>query len=471
MDFQRFLGLDAPTEVTDLHGRRQYVRRTYLDSAATCLMPEFVHRAQLEYLETASANSHTHANPSGRATTDALEHARQAVGDLVGYDPQRDAVVFLGTGATEPSNLVAAALGSRCGDRPLVAVSVAEHHSNLLPWRRAFGEQNVRYIDVTADGQIDLGSLDRVLRADGPRIRAVAVTALSNVSGAITPLPLVGRMVHAAGAKLAVDGAQAAAHVPIRMHGADGEDIDCLVLSGHKLYAPGSPGVLLCDRSMFEGCGWDLGMVGGGTVDRVDLDDVDFHSDPTERLEAGTPNIPGAIGLGAAAKVLRRVGMERIREHEKHLVELVFQVLQSVPDIVIFGPLDPHVRAGVVTFNVGELHHSIVACALADYFGIAVRNDCFCAQPFVRQQLETACEQRGVCPVPVGKPGMVRASFGVYTTEQDVHRLGAALRWIAQHRDVLESCYTLGEDGEYHHRSFRASTPYDLSRAVEAATR
>ena len=462
------LGLDAQAEIVDLAGNRRLVRRTYLDSAATCLMPAFVERTTLEYLRTSQANSHTHANPSGRGTTAALAKAHRAVGALVGYDPSVDCVVLLGTGATEPSNLLAAALAADRRDRPLVAISITEHHSNMLPWRRAFGEENVRYFDARADGTVDLESLADLLRREGSRIRIVAVTALSNVTGAITPVSDIASMVHAVGAELAVDGAQAAAHVPIDMHpGGDG-GIDYLVLSGHKLYAPGSPGVLVGNRRLFEKGGWALGLVGGGTVDRVDLQQVQFHTDPSERFEAGTPNIPGAIGLGASALVLRTIGMDAVRAHEEDLVKLALEELQAVPGLVLFGPTDPSIRAGVMTFNVGDLQHSLVAAALSDFFAICVRNDCFCAQPLVRQQLDAACEERGYCPAPVvpGKRGMVRASFGLYTRPDDIRLLAGALRWISENHDRLEPLYEHDAEGEFHHKTFTARDPFDLEQAT-----
>jgi len=462
------LGLDAQAEVVDLAGRRAMATRTYLDSAATCLMPAFVMRTMLDYLQTSQANSHTHANPSGRATTAALKTAHHALGLLVGYDPSVDCVVMLGTGATEPCNLLATALAADRGARPLAAVSISEHHSNMLPWRRAFGEENVRYFDARADGTVDLDSLARLLEAEGDQIRVVAVTALSNVTGAITPVAEIARMVHAAGAELAVDGAQAAAHVPLTMHPGSGGDIDYLVLSGHKLYAPGSPGAFVGNRRLFAKGGWSLGLVGGGTVDRVDLDQVQFHTDPSERFEAGTPNIPGTIGLGAAALVLRTIGMPSVREHEQALVTLALQELATVPGLELFGPHDPSVRAGVMTFNVGDLPHSLVAAALSDYFAICVRNDCFCAQPFVRQQLDAACEERGFCPIPTveGKRGMVRASFGIYTRPEEIRFLAEALRWIVANRAAIEPQYQHDAEGEFRHATFTAMPPFDLVAAT-----
>jgi selenocysteine lyase/cysteine desulfurase len=355
--------------------------------------------------------------------------------------------------------------------RPLVCVSAIEHHSNLLPWMRAAGRDNVRLIDCLDDGSLDITHLTRVLTEERGRVRVVTVTGVSNVTGVITPLEQIAALTHAAGADLVVDAAQAAAHIPMNMHpGPAVQAIDYLILSGHKLYAPGAPGALIGRKDLFQRSDWSIGNVGGGTVERVEYEQVWWKADPSERYEAGTPNIPGAIALGAAAKMLLAVGMDTVRAHEMDLVRYAFAKLATVPELLIYGPSSTENRAGVFSFNVSDLPHGLVAAALSDYAAIMVRNDCFCAQPYVRQQIQAACDTRGFCPRPddPSMRGMVRASFALFTTEADIDRLTTALIWIFEHRTALLALYESNADGTlFQHKTFRPAPVFSLDAAAE----
>jgi selenocysteine lyase/cysteine desulfurase len=467
---REFLGLGTPTEVATLTGGKVVVPRVYLDAAATCLMPKSVWQTEAQYLTTSCANGHTDASAVGRATTEALLRVHQLIGQLVGADPTTDTVILCGSGATEPTNLLASAMFSN-DPRPLVCVSAIEHHSNLLPWMRAAGRDNVRLIDCLDDGSLDIAHLTRVLIEERGKVRAVTVTGVSNVTGVITPLEQIAALTHAAGADLVVDAAQAAAHIPMNMHpGPAAQAIDFLILSGHKLYAPGAPGALIGRKDLFQRTDWSIGNVGGGTVERVEYTHVLWKADPSERYEAGTPNIPGAIALGAAAKMLLAVGMDTVRAHEVELVRYAFEKLGAVPEILIYGPRSTESRAGVFSFNLSDMPHGLVAAALSDYAAIAVRNDCFCAQPYVRQQLQAACDTQGFClrPDDPSLRGMVRASFALFTTKADIDRLAAALTWIGQHRNELNAVYESSDDRtHFHHKTFRPATPFSLDSAAD----
>lgn len=446
-----FLGIGTVVPVLAADGTIQKLRSVYLDSAATCKASRIVRQVETEYLERACANAHTSASFEGRSTTLALNEARSLVGMLVGSN-ENDCVMFVGSGATAAANLLAEALAPTA-ERPLVVVSAQEHHSNMLPWMRAAGVDNVRTIPATADGSLDVEAFARILAAEGSRVRVVAVTAVSNVTGVVNDLPTIANMTHAAGALIVVDAAQAAAHVPISMH-SDGYptpyDVDYLIMSGHKLYAPGSPGVVVGRNDLLCGRGWSGWQIGGGTVDRVLPDRVEFHHDAVGRHEAGTQDIPGAVSLGAAAACLLTVGMDAVRAHELPLLARMVSGLRSVPDVVTYGPDDLRRRAGLVAFNVGAIPHGLVAAILSDSFAIAVRNDCFCAQPYVRNQLEQACIARDYCEaLTTGKVGMVRASLGIYSTADDIDRLVAAVRWIAVHGEELSARYELKGRGVY----------------------
>jgi cysteine desulfurase / selenocysteine lyase len=498
-----FLGLGLTEDVRSFAGGTTPRRRVYLDATATSLMPRPVWTAVTEYLETACANSHTHAHAAGRATTAAIEHARELVGRFAGYDPEKDVVIFTGNGATGAVNLLAQALfpaGTKqllrqladdarlreaaaplvallgpAEKRDVVVVTKMEHHSNMLPWLRAVGHGRVRFVDVTADGTLDLGCLERILATEGERAAVVALTYVSNVTGIINPVHDVARMAHAVGARVVVDAAQAGPHVPIAMHrGEPAEHLDYVVISGHKLYAPGSRGVLVGRRDTFEGTEV-VGMVGGGAVDFVSTEEVRFKAEVSAREEAGTPNITGTIALGVVVRLLLEIGMDTVREHEVELVGDALARLGRIPDVVVYGATDTVrvPRAGVIAFNLRSLPHGLVAAALSDYFNVAVRNDCFCAQPYVKEQLqstpdiESACiDDVGACDV-VRRPGMVRASFGVFTTVEDLDVLEEGLRFLVANAGEIRERYVKNDAGEWIHRGPPQPEVFTIDRSVE----
>ena len=348
-----FLGLDRSDRVFE---QVSAARRVYLATTATALMPEVVWRGLERYLESACANSHTEAHRAGRDTTRAIEASRDAIGRLVGYQSERDVVLFTANGATGAINFLAralfpaelrsvnkrfpggappellAALRSGLGDegrgvldemleRPLVVVTMMEHHSNLIPWMEAVGHHNLRAVRVDpATGALDLSDLARVLETEGRRVRLVAVTGVSNVTGIVNPVHRIAAMAHAVGAQILVDGAQWVPHARVEMHGAEpGDSLDYLVLSGHKLYAPGSRGALIGSLETLSGRR-GVTDVGGGMVEYVSINDFEIKDDVAAREEAGTPNIPGSIAMGLVAETLLRIGMDLVAEREhRHL--------------------------------------------------------------------------------------------------------------------------------------------------------
>jgi selenocysteine lyase/cysteine desulfurase len=509
-----FLGLETTNEVATLDGASSRRRRIYLDATATSLMPRIVWDSWRAYFDEACANSHTRAHLAGRATTEAIERSRVLVGELFGYDPRIDAVIFTGNGATGAVNLLADAIfpaavtqlfrhmanpatsvreaaeamvetlraeRSTIVDRlprDLVVVSKMEHHSNMLPWIRAVGYERVRFANIRRDGTLDIDHLRTILDRDGPRVRVVAVTGVSNVTGIINPVHDLARMAHAAGAQIVIDAAQAAPHVPITMHPENDAEsaLDYVIVSGHKLYAPGSRGALVGRADVFQS-GRVVGYVGGGAVEYVSTEEVRFKSEATDREEAGTPNIPGTIALGIVAKLLKTIGMETVRDHETALVRDALARLTKNPEVVVYGATDCDrvPRAGVIAFNLRALPHGLVAAALSDYFNIAVRNDCFCAQPYVKEQLrnepdvESACTDDftadGSCDV-LRRPGMVRASFGVFTTHEDIAALDEAVKWIATNAVALREQYVQTPSGDWQHRSHGASARFAIDDLV-----
>lgn len=511
---QDFLGLDREDPVIDeTSGETRMARRIYLDTTATALMPRLVWDGLSAYLEDACANSHTLAHRAGRDTTEAIEASRDAIGRLVGYDPSRDVVLFTGNGATGAINFLARALfppeirplvkrfpngapeavveayrdalgaeGAGLIDellaRPVVVTTEMEHHSNLLPWMEAVGHHNVKAARVTPGaGTVDLADLARILEEEKGRVRLVTVTGVSNVTGIANPIREIARMAHAADAELLVDGAQWVPHAKIDMHGEDPESsIDFLVLSGHKLYAPGSRGALIGALSTLSGrrCVTD---VGGGMVDYVAIEDFEIKDEVTAREEAGTPNIPGTISMGLIAEALMAIGMDEIAREEHALTEKLVTRLDAIEGITVYGATDlaSVPRAGVVSFNVDGLHHAVVAAWLNDVHNIAVRNECFCAHPYVKCLLEVddATEDAYRSEMQSGDrrhiPGMVRASLGIYSTEADIEVLGSALSTLVSERDRVNAAYEMGIDGTARRReSVELPITFDIEAIVRA---
>jgi cysteine desulfurase / selenocysteine lyase len=342
-----------------------------------------------------------------------------------------------------------------------------EHHANDLPHRKHVGK--VVHVPVEKDpdgnaGRVDMNALAEAIDLHAGRLNYVAITAASNVTGMVNPVRDIARLAHNAGALLVVDAAQSAAHMPLSVVGAsEDEAIDVMVLSGHKIYFPGSPGVIIARRDLFDNL--EPEEVGGGIVSFVDTARYTVISDLPEREETGTPNIVGAIGLAATLHTLGRVGMDLIEQDERELTQYALERLSAIKGLHIYGShrLEIADRIGVVTFNLDGMPHGLVTAVLNDYFCIAVRNECFCAQPFVRQLLGIS-DSEGIAPDSCmetcgaeEKPGMVRVSFGLYNSRADVDYVAEALSRIVQDADFYRDNYfpVLDGSGDYRHRIFR----------------
>lgn len=394
-------------------------RVAYLDAAATSLMPKIVFDAQRDYFQLSCANPHSETHLGSRSTTLAMEEARESVSRLFGA-PDRDyATIFVGSGSTAALNRAAWVVSRLAVDRRRVVVSAIEHHSNLLPWWDRSGLEVV-LVSPREDGSHDYEAIEYAL-AQAPTA-ALAASAASNVTGAVADLPLLGTLARRYGAMCVIDAAQAAPHLAIDVFSAG---IDFLAISGHKLFVPGSPGVLIARRSLMHD---ELfGDVGGGTVDRVYPDGrVDYSASIEAREEAGTPNVPGILGLGVIAKVLLREGMETLRAHDLELTRQLLAGLRSREWITVYGSDAPGgiPRVGTVAFNLVDVPHGLVGAVLSDRFKIWVRTHCFCAHPYVQMLLERN-EPIATAMLPEGmaRQGMVRASFGPWNVPEDVSLL------------------------------------------------
>lgn len=404
-------------------GSRRYAN---LDLAASA--PAMV--AVIEAVEDALpwyASVHRGAGFASQVSTGLYEAARRAVGALVGARAS-DSVIFV-RNTTEAINLLAHALPLTPGSA--VLTTAVEHHANLLPWRR---RAPVIHLAPPTSPEALIHDIGRHLADRRRPVGIVAVTGAGNVTGEVFPVAEIARLAHEHGALIAVDAAQLAPHRAIDMVG---QDIDCLSLSGHKLYAPFGAGVLVAPSAALEAA--EPFLAGGGAVDFVTLDDVQWTHLP-DRFEAGTPNVLGAVALGAAAGALRATGMEAVAAHERGLLALAEAELADIPGVRRYrlwsGRGIDHVA--ICTFSVDGWHHGLVAAALSAEHAIGVQHGCFSAHPYISHLLGISYEEteRIRARLRAGQrgaiPGLVRASFGVGTTSDDIQRLAGALRELVR---------------------------------------
>lgn len=424
----RLCGADLEVPLADGTTRRY----RNLDCAASTPALEAVVTAVNEVLPWYSS-VHRGAGHLSQVSTRLYEAARQAVGRFVGAR-EGDSVVFV-RNTTDAINHLAACLRVPTG--ATVLTTEIEHHANLLPWRRL---GKVEHLPPPASPAALLDSLEAALSSAAGRVAVVAVTGASNVTGEVMPVAEMARIAHRHGALISVDAAQLAPHRAIDMTSLD---VDCLALSGHKMYAPFGAGALVVRTELVEGA--EPLLAGGGAVDFVTVDDVLWTSMP-DRLEAGSPNVLGAVALAVAATTLSDLGLDSVAAHERDLlarVEAGFARLPAIRRLRLWdGPgVD---RLGVVTFTVAGMHHAMVAAALSAEHGIGVRHGCFCAHPYITHLLgidgaaaETVRSslRRGE---RAGIPGAVRASFGLGTTEADIDALVDAVAGLIADGPRLE---------------------------------
>ncbi len=419
------VGRDTMVPVVD--GRRRYVN---LDNAASTPPLSAVHQA-VERFGTWYASVHRGSGYKSRVSTHAYEAARAAVGKFVGVDTARQTVVFV-KHTTEGLNRVAQALAPGT----IVFTSIMEHHANMLPWRARGLE--VQYIGADSHGVIHGDHLETLLRAaPAHRPKLVAIAGAYNVSGYTPPIHDLARLAHRYGARILIDGAQLVPHAPVNVRGKSADQaLDYLVFSGHKLYAPYGSGVLIGPNDAVAGT---PGLVGGGAVDLVTLDDVQWAELP-DREEAGSPNVVGAVALHAAIARLQQLGMANVAAHEQALTEYALERLSRVPGIDVLGPPTASRRVGAISFTVRNLPPFLVSAILACEWGVAVRAGCFCAHPGVMHLLGLAPAERERLQARVRThdkldiPGAVRASLGLYNTRADVDVLIVGLRAIVDGR-------------------------------------
>ena len=373
---------------------------TYLDNAATTQKPRTVIDAVRDYYERRNANVHRAAHALAEEATEAMEAARAKVAALIGAGDARE-LIFT-RGATEAINLVAACLTGRLGPGDEVLITEMEHHSNIVPWQMLCQRSGAALVAcrVTATGEIDLEDFHAKL---GPRTKLVAIGHVSNALGTVNPVAALIDAAHGQGALALIDGAQAVQHLDVDV-GRLG--CDFYAFSAHKLFGPTGIGALHGRAALLEELPPYQG--GGEMIEHVSIERTTYNQAPY-KFEAGTPNIAGAIGFGAAADYLAGLPRQALCEREAALVNQAVSRLKRIPGVRMVG--EPPERVSVVSFLIDGGHPHDFG-TLLDQQGIAVRAGHHCAMPLMER---------------LGVPGTIRASFALYNSAADVERLVAGV--------------------------------------------
>ncbi|ART77899.1 cysteine desulfurase [Sutcliffiella horikoshii] len=372
----------------------------YLDSAATSQKPLAVIEALEKYYKGYNSNVHRGVHTLGTRATDGYEGARDKVKNFINA-AHREEIVFT-RGTTTALNLVAGSYArTNLTEGDEIVITYMEHHSNIIPWQQAAKATGatLKYIPLTEDGSLSLSDVEATITEN---TKIVSIMQISNVLGTINPIKEIAEIAHKNGAIMVVDGAQSTPHMKV-----DVQDLDCdfFALSGHKMGAPTGIGALYGKKHLLENM--EPIEFGGEMIDFVGLQESTWKELPW-KFEGGTPIIAGAIGLGAAIDFLEQVGMDNILAHEHKLADYAMNRMSEIEGITIYGPQK---RAGLVTFNIDDVHPHDVATVL-DAEGIAVRAGHHCAQPLMKY---------------LNVSSTARASFYLYNTEEEIDKLVASL--------------------------------------------
>ncbi|GKX66840.1 cysteine desulfurase [Inconstantimicrobium mannanitabidum] len=399
MDNKDFIK-DFPILNSELNGKKL----VYLDSAATTQKPMQVINAIEEYYKNYNANPHRGAYELSILATKVYEDAREKVKNFI--DAESSEEIIFTKNATEGFNLLGYSYGmSFIQEGDEIVISIAEHHSNLLPWQRVAKAKGaiLKYMYTDENGELSLEEIESKIT---DKTKIVSITHVSNAIGTINPVKTIIDYAHSKNAVVIVDGAQSVPHMKVSVRELDA---DFLVFSGHKLLAPMGIGVVYGKRNLLEIM--EPYTLGGDMVEYVYEQEYTYDDIPC-KFEAGTQNVEGAVGLAAAMDYLNDVGMEVIEEIEGNLVSYALERLNAIPYVKLFGPSDVKKRTGVISFEIEGVHPHDVASAL-DTYGVSIRAGNHCAQPFMRY---------------MGISATCRASFYFYNTKEDIDILIEAIK-------------------------------------------
>ncbi|MFZ0315245.1 MAG: cysteine desulfurase [Candidatus Korobacteraceae bacterium] len=378
----------------------------YLDNAATSQKPQAVIDSISRYYERGNANIHRGVHFLSEHATEEHEAARRTLQAFLNAADKRE-IIFVRS-ATEGINLVAQTYGRKhVGTGDEILITAMEHHSNIVPWQMLCEEKDakLRVLPINDRGELLMDELPKLL---GPRTKLLAVTHVSNALGTITPLRKIVEIAHSHGVPVVVDGAQAVPHLKV-----DVQELDCdfYVFSGHKVYGPTGIGVLYGKRGLLEAM---PPYQGGGDMIRSVTFEKTLYNDLPYKFEAGTPNIGGAIGLGAAIDYIHHLGIENIAAHEHDLLVYATEALSAIPDVRLIGTAAE--KAAVISFIIEGIHPHDIGTIL-DREGIAIRTGHHCAQP-VMQRFRI--------------PATARASFAMYNTRAEVDALVGGIQKVKE---------------------------------------
>ncbi|WP_439818622.1 aminotransferase class V-fold PLP-dependent enzyme [Weissella paramesenteroides] len=385
-----------------------YNHLAYLDNAATTPMPDAVLEVIDNYYQKQKVNVHRGMYMLANEVTQQYEQVRQQVADFI-HAPDVADIVFT-SGATDALNLVAFGYGMthlHAGDE--IIISVMEHHSNLVPWQQVakITGSKLRVVDITTDGRIDMMALQKMLNT---HTKIVSLTLVSNVLGTYTDMHPIAKIVHEAGAVLLVDAAQAVAHMPIDVQAMAA---DFLAFSGHKMFGPTGVGVLYGRADLLAET--NPTRFGGEMIDQVTKTTATFQPAPL-KFEAGTPNIAGVLGLGAAIKYIYQKGYQTIAQIDQELIDYLMKGLAQIPAVTVYGSPIASDHQGVVSFNVDNVHAHDVATIL-DSAGVAVRSGHHCAEPLMHF---------------LGTESVVRVSISFENKLSEIDKLLAGVRQVKE---------------------------------------
>lgn len=390
---------DFPILKQQVHGNRL----AYLDSTATSQTPTQVIDAIDDYYKRYNSNVHRGVHTLGSLATDGYENARETVRRFINAKYFEEIIFTRGT--TAAINIVAHSYGdANVNEGDEIVVTEMEHHANIVPWQQLAKRKKaeLKFIPLTEDGEL---AIEDVKATINEKTKIVAIAHVSNVLGTINDIKAIAEIAHEHGAIISVDGAQAAPHMDIDMQDLDA---DFYSFSGHKMLGPTGIGVLYGKRTLLNNM--EPVEFGGDMIDFVDKYKASWADLPT-KFEAGTPLIAQAIGFAEAIKYLQNLGFEAIHQHEATLTQYAYDKMSEIEGIEIYGPTKDR-RAGIITFNMTDVHAHDVATAV-DTEGVAVRAGHHCAQPLMKwlKQSSTA-----------------RASFYIYNTKEDIDQLVESLK-------------------------------------------
>jgi len=375
----------------------------YFDNAATSQKPKVVIDALSDFYSNNNANIHRGVHTLSMEATYLYDEAKDKIAEFINA-PNSNSIIFT-RGTTESLNLIADSWGqSNLKESDTIVITELEHHSNIVPWQELIKKtkSKLRYIPINTDGTLNLANINNIITKN---TKLISMTHVSNGIGTINNIKKIIKIAKSVGATTVIDAAQSVPHMPI-----DVSDLDCdfLTFSGHKMLAPTGIGVLYGKKELLEAM--PPYQKGGDMILEVTYDKATWNEIPF-KFEAGTPNIAGAIGLSAATNYLMKIGMQNIRDHEIEITKYAYNNLMNIDGIEILGPENIDIRAGLISFNIPNIHPHDLGTFL-DSKGIAIRTGHHCAMPLIKK---------------LGHHSSARASFYLYNTNHEVDKFTAEI--------------------------------------------